>query len=232
MTLAVKEIKDLAMHPSCRTPEEMVGLKQPITCDIQQCFVECIESCTIDGKLDPACFGRCTDKCIGKGSRSSLSDVDKGEEGTYMPSFLNLLDPNCTEVSNCLVEVYHTYFLNSSFSAPILRISIALIVMIMIIKLVAACSLDSIYRHINVSDVVLKKIGRCNYSCCLIDGLYRYPRTQADCMVEVYKPIFNSSNPNLTAESTDGLCLDEVQWMFIVYDFLQEYSFDLLVAWR
>ncbi|KAK1393183.1 hypothetical protein POM88_012239 [Heracleum sosnowskyi] len=25
---AVKEIKDLAMHPSCRTPEDMVGLKR------------------------------------------------------------------------------------------------------------------------------------------------------------------------------------------------------------
>ncbi|KAK1394622.1 hypothetical protein POM88_013678 [Heracleum sosnowskyi] len=27
---AVKEIKDLAMHPSCRTPEEMVGLKRKV----------------------------------------------------------------------------------------------------------------------------------------------------------------------------------------------------------
>ncbi|KAK1363282.1 hypothetical protein POM88_038843 [Heracleum sosnowskyi] len=81
-------------------------------------------------------------------------------------------------IADCLVEVYHTSFLIPSFLAPIFRISIALIVMIMIIKLDAACSLASIYK-----------------------------------------------------QSTGGLRLDEVQWMFIVYDFLQEYSFDLLVAW-
>ncbi|KAK1401954.1 hypothetical protein POM88_001559 [Heracleum sosnowskyi] len=38
-------------------------------------------------------------------------------------------------------------------------------------------------------------------------------------------------NAMINSESTGGLRLDEVQWMFIVYDFLQEYSFDLLVAW-
>ncbi|KAK1404768.1 hypothetical protein POM88_004373 [Heracleum sosnowskyi] len=85
----------------------------------------------------------------------------------------NLLHPNCTEVcdvpfrfkqkhsstnhqdtiaysryiADCLVEVYHTSFLIPSFLAPIFRISIALIVMIMIIKLDAACSLASIYKR-------------------------------------------------------------------------------------